>query len=427
MLSRIARVQVLVFVVVSLVGIAFVGLRYVGIGDRLLHRQYVVHADFTVTGGIYPNAPVTYRGVSIGKVGSVHLRGDGVRVDLVLQRAVRVPVDLRAVVAQRSAVGEQYVDLRPQADSGPYLRDGDVVPASRTGTPLAVESLLANLDALVRSVNPHDLTVLIDELGTAFEANGTALAHIIDASSALLADANQYLPQTLDLIRDSQTVLSTQVASADSIRRWAAGLAQLTAAVRGADPDLRRLLANGPPAADQLVGLLRDLDPTIGTLLGNLVTVNGIAARRLPGIEQILVEYPIVVAGGFTVAPGDGTAHFGLVVDQGGAPCQYQKTGQQGCTPGERAGGSGVRSASAAPGPTGSNPSPAPYGGPAQYPTPTGSASAAAPATVAGYDPATGLVVGADGLPLQFGGTGGQYQLAGDQSWKQLLLAGVQP
>ena len=31
------------------------------------------------------------------------------------------------------------------------------------------------------------------------------------------------------------------------------------------------------------------------------------------GIEQILVTYPNVVAGGFTVAPDDGTTHFGLV------------------------------------------------------------------------------------------------------------------
>src|SRR5439155_22088513 len=46
---------------------------------------------------------------------------------------------------------------------------------------------------------------------------------------------------------------------------------------------------------------------------------------------------------------------------------------------------------------------------------------------VSGYDPVTGLVLGPDGLPLLFGGTGGQDRLAGPQSWKQLLLAGVSP
>jgi phospholipid/cholesterol/gamma-HCH transport system substrate-binding protein len=288
-----------------------------------------------------------------------------------------------------------------------------------------VETLLANLDALVRSVDIRDLTVLIDELGTAFAANGTALRQILDSSDSLLQSAVRNLPATLNLIHDGRTVLETQAASADAIRRWAAGLAKLTQALRGADPDLRRLLVAGPPAATQLIGLLRDLDPTIGTLLGNLVTVNGIATRRLPGIEQILVEYPLVVAGGFTVAPGDGTAHFGLVVNANDPPpCQYRQSGQQGCH--------AVRGANAAPGSPAGGPSPAPLGGPAQSgPTQSSPAQQSGPpgsaATVAGFDPATGLVTGPDGLPLEFGGTGGQYQLAGDQSWKQLLLAGLQP
>ncbi len=432
MITRIAKLQVLVFAVVSMLGIGYVGLRYVGLGDSLFGQAYVLHADFANAGGIFPNAPVTYRGVPVGRVSGVRLHGGGVRVDLHMQGGVRVPADLHAVVAERSAVGEQYLDLRPDTDTGPYLRAGEVIPASRTGTPLPAEELLAGLDSLVHSVNPDDLRVLLDELGVAFENNESALRRILDSADLLLSDANRFLPETLALIRDGRTVLSTQEASGDDIRRWAQALAKLTGTVRAADPDLRRLLANGPPAATQLIGLLRDLDPTIGTLLGNLVTVNGIAARRLPGLEQILVEYPIALAGGFTVAPGDGTAHFGLVVNVNDPPaCQYKQTGQQRCTPAERAGGSGVRGSGSAPGTRGTGPTPAPLGGgqpPANAAQGTAAAGGPAPAAfagVAGFDPATGLVLGPDGQPLQLGGTGGQYQLAGDQSWKQLLLAGV--
>src|SRR6266498_3746357 len=309
MISRVAKLQVLIFALVSLLGVVYVGVRYVGLGDRLLGRTYLVHADFGVAGGLFSNAAVTYRGVPVGRVGAVRLHGDGVRVDLVVRRDIRIPADLRAVVAQRSAVGEQYVDLRPNADTGPYLHDGDVIPSSRTGTPLAVETLLVNFDALVRSIGIEDLSVVIDELGTAFEGNETALRRLLDANSALLADASQFLPQTLALIRDGRTVLETQAASADAIRRWAAALAQLANAMRDADADLRRLLAAGPPATTEIVGLLRDLDPSIGPLLGNLITVNGVEVRRLAGIEQILVVFPIVGAGGFTVAPGDRPAH----------------------------------------------------------------------------------------------------------------------
>jgi phospholipid/cholesterol/gamma-HCH transport system substrate-binding protein len=427
MITRMARIQVVVFLVLSLSGVAFVGIRYVGIGDQLLGEQYTLYADLHTAGGIYSNAPVTYRGVPIGRVSSVRLHGGLVRVGMAVNRSVPVPRDLTAVVAQRSAVGEQYLDLRPNTDSGPYLHNGEVIPVARTGTPLPMETLLANLEALVGSVNTNDLSVLIDQLGVAFETDETALRQILDSSSALLAAANQYLPQTQTLINDSNIVLSTQIASSSAIRQWAASLAQLTGVIRKADPDLRQLLSAGPPAAEQVIGVLRDLDPTFGTLLGNLITVNGIAARRLPGIEQILVTYPLVVAGGFTVAPGDGTAHFGLVVSASNAPCQYHQTGQSNCTTAERAKGSGVRSSANAPGATGSDPKPAALGGPAATGTSPAPASAAAQSagTVAGFDPATGLVTAGDGMPLQFGGTGGQYQLAGDQSWKQLLLAGL--
>lgn len=398
------KLQVLAFLVVSVIGIAYVAVRYVGLGDRLLGRGYLVHADFAEAGGIFPNAPVTFRGSPAGRVTAVRLHGDGVRVDLRLDADVRVPDALRAVVSQRSAVGEQYLDLRPERDTGPYLTDGSVIPRDRTGTPVAAETLLANLDALVRSVDSDDLAVVIDELGTAFEGNETALRTILDASDALLTDAAASLPETVALIRDGRTVLTTQAESASAIREWADGLAKLSQTLRDSDADLRRLLTATPPAAAELVTLLRDLEPTIGTLLGNLVSTGGVAARRLPGIEQILVVYPLAVAGGFTVTPGDGTAHLGLVVNVDDPPsCKYGTSPK--CTAADRARGSGVRSTANAPRPGGREPAPPP----------------------AGYDPATGLVTAADGSPLRFGTTGGQARLAGEQSWKQLLLAGLAP
>ena len=56
MISRIARVQVLVFAVLSAVGVTFVGLRYVGLGERL-RGGYVVHADLAAAGGAASRLP----------------------------------------------------------------------------------------------------------------------------------------------------------------------------------------------------------------------------------------------------------------------------------------------------------------------------------------------------------------------------------
>jgi phospholipid/cholesterol/gamma-HCH transport system substrate-binding protein len=406
-IRRAVKLRVLAFLVVGLVGIGYVGLTYVGLGDRLLGRGFVVYADFAEAGGLFANAPVTYRGVPVGRVDAVTLHDGGARARLRLDDGVRVARDTRAVVSELSAVGEQFLDLRPDGDAGPYLRDGSVIPRSRTGTPLAPETLLANLDALVRSVDPAALSVVIDELGTAFEGSEGALRTILDAGDLILREASANLPQTLTLLRDGRTVLATQEQSAAAIRQWASGLAKLAQTLRSSDPDLRRLITNTPPAAQELVALLDGLDPTIGTLLGNLVSINGVAARRLPGIQQILVVYPMVVAGGFTVTPGDGTAHLGLVVNVDDPPsCKYGQDTR--CSSADQARGSSVRGTANAPRPGGSDPPP-----PQDQ---TG-----------GYDPASGVALGTDGQPLLFGATGGQYELAGDQSWKQLLLAGLAP
>jgi len=424
----ILRLKLFAFVVVSLLGIGYVAMEHLGLRDDMFGGAYVVHADFADAGGIFVNAPVTYRGVPVGSVAAVGLRGDGVRVDLRIDGQWQVPASTSAVVALRSAVGEQHVDLRPSTADGPFLRAGDVIPVERTSTPLPVETLLANLDKLVASIDPGDLAVVLDELGTGFEGNEQSLRTLLDAGNALLADAVRYLPETKVLLEDARTVLATQAESADAIRKWAAGLATLAASLKAADPDLRRLLENGPPAAVELRGLLTDLDPSLGMLLGNLVSVNGIAARRVAGIEQILVVYPLVVAGGFTVVPGDGTAHLGLAVNVGDPPpCQYQRTGENlRCTGQENAAGSGRRGTNFIPRPGGPEPTPAPIPpgsrvGPLTPPTP----GAPAGPNIFGFDPVTGLVLGPDGRPLQFGGDGGQVSYAGAQSWKLLLYSGV--
>ena len=48
---------------------------------------------------------------------------------------------------------------------------------------------------------------------------------------------------------------------------------------------------------------------------------------RLDGVEQLLVTYPDNLAGGYTVVPGDGTSHFGLVLNAADPPVCTQGYG----------------------------------------------------------------------------------------------------
>ena len=317
MVSRKVRLQIGAFVLIALLGVAYVGGRYAGL-DRLFGpRGYTVTVDLANSGGIFTNGEVTYRGVTIGRVGQLRLTDNGIQVDLDIDpSAPQISSDVQAVVADRSAVGEQYVDLRPNRSGGSSLKNGDHIAQANTQTPLPVESLLSSVDQLASSVPLGSLRTVVDELNTAFAGSGPQLQALLDSSTTLTNDAMNHLPQTTQLLRDGATVLNTQNQQASAITSFSRDLRAVAAQLKKSDGDLRRVITTAPQLSDQVIGLLRETGPNLGVVVANLLTTTNIAVARKAGIEQLLVTYPLSVAAGLTtVVPGDGTAHFGLALN----------------------------------------------------------------------------------------------------------------
>jgi phospholipid/cholesterol/gamma-HCH transport system substrate-binding protein len=425
-IRRGVKVQLAAFLILTVVGVSFVSARYIGLDAALLGSGYVVTVDLAESGGIFENAEVTYRGVAVGRVDRLRLADDGVHVDLRLDRGVEVPRDTDAVVENRSAVGEQYVDLQPQSPGGPFLANGDRIASDRTRTPLHTETLLLNLDRLVNSVDKGDLVVVIDELGRAFSGTGPDLQRLLDSGDALTRSAVDALPETIRLIEDGQTVLATQRESGSAIKSFSADLADLSDTLRTSDGDLRKVLDNGVVASRELRTLIRTNRTAISALLANLLTSGQVTVARLDGVEQVLVTYPDNVAGGYTVVPGDGTSHFGLVLNAADPPaCTRGYGGTRKRSPQDtsdipantdarctlpRGNPSSVRGAQNAPAPTGRSARAVPGG---------------SPSYLTGYDTTSGLALGRDGAPLVLGGSGGQQEAFGEDSWTWLLLGPV--
>ncbi|MFJ9862867.1 MCE family protein [Streptomyces sp. NPDC101165] len=420
MITRTVRAQLLAFATVTAVGVSYVGAEYTGLVDDVLDRGYTVHADFAESGGVFPGSEVTYRGVPVGRVGDLKLTGSGVSVPLQIEDgAPRIPADTLAVVANRSAVGEQYVDLQPRRSGGPYLMDGSPIPRSRTRTPLPVTDLVLSLDRLVNSVGKDDLRTTVDELGKAFAGTGPDLSRLVDSGNELVESASESLPETVSLIEDSRKVLKTQADQGSAIKSFSRDLATLTEQLKSSDGELRRLIGNTAPAAQEINSLLKSTQPHLPVLLANLISGGQITVARLPGVEQALVTFPLNVAGSYTVVPGDGTTHFGLTLNADDPPACTRGYGTQRRDPADtgtrpantgahctapRGGKTSVRGAQNAPGAS------------------AGSGSANQAAYVAPYDPETGTSTGPDGTPVEIGSTGGEQTVFGKESWQWLLV-----
>ncbi|GAB3910816.1 hypothetical protein GCM10029964_115400 [Kibdelosporangium lantanae] len=312
MLTRRTRLQLVAFVVIAVVAIVYALFRFAGLGKAFGEDGYTVKLQLKDSGGIFTNAEVTYRGVQVGRVGELRLTRTGLEADLNIDpSAPPIPADLTAVVTNRSAVGEQFVDLQPAKDASPYLTGTSVIAADRTKTPISTDKVLRDLDDLAVSVPTNSLRTVVDELDKAFSGTGPDLQALLDSTSSFTQAARENLPQTIALLNTGGTVLDTQNAEAGNIRSFATSLAQLNAQLKASDADIRHLIAATPAAADQVTGLLRESGSNLGVVLANLLTTSNILVTRTAGLEQAFVAYPVVAVGAHTVTPGTAPRTWG--------------------------------------------------------------------------------------------------------------------
>ncbi|MFI1014981.1 MCE family protein [Streptomyces sp. NPDC020965] len=315
MITLAIRLKNIAFLVIAVLVLGFVGVRYADLGHWVGMRDYyTVRVQLDRTGGLFTHSNVTYRGVSVGRVGPIDLTDDGVEAELrIKESAPRIPADLEAVVASLSAVGEQYIDLRPRGDDGPYLGDGTVIARSDTRLPAPVTDVLTSVDDLASAIDLESLRTVVDEFGAALSGRGDDLQVLLDSGDAFVRAADRALPVNTRLMIDGETVLRTQAEQGRALTAFASGAKALAGELKDSDGDLRRLIAAAPGAAGQISGLLRDLEPGFGLVVANLLTTSEVAVTRQRGIEELLVKLPAVAAAGATAVTGKG-ARFGMSV-----------------------------------------------------------------------------------------------------------------
>jgi phospholipid/cholesterol/gamma-HCH transport system substrate-binding protein len=312
MLTRFVRIQLIIFTIASVVGMSVMAIRYLQVQSFLGIGRMNVTLELTQTGGLYRFSNVTYRGVQVGEVTAVELTKTGVRATLSLQDSTRIPADVDVKVRSVSAVGEQYIDLRPQNDSPPYLRDGSVISSGKSAIPQPVGPMLDRASALISSIPKESLYNLLDELDKGFNGAEYDLQSLLDSSAKITGDVTPAADQLRTLLQDSAPLLDTQDETRDAIETWTRSLAGVTDQLVTNDPQVRSLLQQGPGLARDATQLLDQLKMTVPVLLANLTTVSQLAVTYNPALEQILVLLPPVVSVLERVQPGTNASGLGI-------------------------------------------------------------------------------------------------------------------
>jgi len=320
-MTRGTRIRLWIFLVIGGIAVIHAGARYAGLTESLLPTTYSVSVQLEESGGLFERGEVTYRGFTVGRVKDLEFHTDGVVAELAIKNTWKIPADLVAEVHNRSAVGEQYLDLVPRTEDGPYLADGSVIAVGATSTPVDDQELIVATDKLLRSIDPDALTRVVDESAEAFGGVGDDLGRLLGNSETILAAAQESLPATKELLRTGRTVLRTQDEQSATIADYLESLRTITGVVADKDAEVRTVLTDGTRAARELQSLAAGLAPTLPTLLGNVLAVSAIFADHRDGLEETLVAVPWALASAQT--PGrDGRAHFTFVGGADPVPCR---------------------------------------------------------------------------------------------------------
>lgn len=305
MLTGRIKGKLIAFALIGALATLYLGVKYVGL--NVFGGGYYVTVALPDAGGTFANGEVTYRGVPVGRIKELTPTRDGMTARLHIESgAPPIPADVTVRVANRSAIGEQYIDLRGTSASSKVLADGDHLVGNAESLPPRIDEVLRSGRDFAKSVPEDSLRTVIDEGYDWFRGSHQDLVRLLDTSKEFAETADQNFLVTAGLIKNSSTVLSTQQESAQSIKSFSTDLSLLAATLADSDGDLRALITNSPAAARSMGRLFDEVGTPLGVLMSNLVSTAQVFGTNAAGVEDAFIRIPEALSVGWAINTSKG-------------------------------------------------------------------------------------------------------------------------
>ena len=263
-------------------------------------RRYA--AMFTGVVGLYEDNDVRVLGVKVGHVDSVEPHGDQVRVEMLVDRSVRIPAGADAVIVAPSLVSDRYVQFTPAYTSGPVMAEGTVLPRERTATPLEVDDLYASLNRVSRTLGPNGanangaLSDLLDTAAANLEGNGAAMNQTITQLSKLadtLSGSDQDLFATVDNL---QKFTSALAASDEQVNQFSEQAAEVTAFLADERGDLAAAVQQLGVALGAVQQFINDNRTRLKSNVDKLASVTQVLVDQRAALSEVLDIAPVALS-----------------------------------------------------------------------------------------------------------------------------------
>jgi phospholipid/cholesterol/gamma-HCH transport system substrate-binding protein len=166
-------------------------------------HAYHVTVEFRDVLDLVPQSAVKVENVTVGAVEKVQLDGWHARVRLRVADSVKLPANAVAELRQTSILGEKYVALSAPPGTAPVgrLRDGDVIPLSRSGRNPEIEEVLSALSALLNGGGVAQLKTITVELNKALDGRETRVKSLLAQLDTFLGGLDEQRGQIVRALK----------------------------------------------------------------------------------------------------------------------------------------------------------------------------------------------------------------------------------
>ena len=261
-----------------------VGVLYLS-NSNFLKKGYNLTMVAPHAGGLTTGDDVTIRGVRVGAVKQISVRGDTVLVQLKIEKVKALPVDSRFLIRERNLIGEHEVAIEP-GHAREVLQSGDRVRGELAGGFLKVTQQADNLAKSVANLANRLQAVLGEQNAANFQQTLANLTRTTATLQEMLRKSQQDITETLANLRQGSNQLATL---GDTSR---ASLGETLANLQAASEHLAGLSTRYEHLGQRLDSLLGAIQSGRGTL-GKLATDDSLYIhmnRTFQNLDWLLSE-----------------------------------------------------------------------------------------------------------------------------------------
>jgi phospholipid/cholesterol/gamma-HCH transport system substrate-binding protein len=257
-----------------------------------------VTAYFPRTVGIYPGSDVRVLGVRIGEVAEITPEGERVRVVLEYDAGRKVPADARAAIINSSVVSDRYVQLLPVYRTGPALRDGAVIPESRTAVPVELDRVFESLHTTSEALGPEgagkdgSLARLLGVSADNLQGQGENIHQTVEDLSLAVTTLSDGRSDLFGTVRNLQVFTAALAADDKNVRSFNTTLAEVAGQLADERKDLAEALKHLGTALGDVSGFVKKNKASLTANVKGLSKVTQVLVTQRAALEELLEVAP---------------------------------------------------------------------------------------------------------------------------------------